>query len=70
MNDRSRPFTVVITGDSIAPEAGEILAGKCRTVFSGPYPAPDALARMVRDEQADALNHADRKVGIELSTHG
>jgi D-3-phosphoglycerate dehydrogenase len=55
MNDRSYPFTVVITGDSIAPEAMEILAGKCRTVFSGPYPAPGTLAQMVREEQADAL---------------
>ncbi len=55
VGDRSYPFTVVITGDSLAPEAMEVLAGKCRTVFSGPYPAPDALAEMIRDEQADAL---------------
>jgi D-3-phosphoglycerate dehydrogenase len=66
MNDRSRPFTVVITGDSIAPEAGDILAGECRTVFSGPYPAPDTLARMVRDEQADALIMRTGKATAEV----
>ena len=68
MNDRSRPFTVVITGDSIAPEAGEILAGKCRTVFSGPYPAPDALTRMVGEEQADALIMRTGKATAEVVT--
>ncbi len=66
MNDRSYPFTVVITGDSIAPEAREILAGKCRMVFSGPYPAPDALARMVREEQADALIMRTGKATAEV----
>lgn len=55
MNDRPHPFTVVITGDAIAPEAMAVLAGQCRIVFSGPYPAPEALARLVREEGADAL---------------
>lgn len=55
MNEKPLPWNVVITGDSIASEAMEILSGKCRAVFTGPYPAPEALARVVRDEEADAL---------------
>jgi D-3-phosphoglycerate dehydrogenase / 2-oxoglutarate reductase len=55
MNDKSSQWNVVITGDSIAPEAMEILAGKCRVVFTGPYPAPETLACVLKDEQADAL---------------
>jgi D-3-phosphoglycerate dehydrogenase len=55
MNGKPSQLNVVITGDSIAPEAMEILSGKCRVVFTGPYPAPEALARALEDEQADAL---------------
>lgn len=55
MSSRTSQSTVVVTGDSLAPEAMEILTEACRVVFTGPYPAPELLARVVRDEQADAL---------------
>jgi hypothetical protein len=43
-----KPFRVVVTGDSLAPQALEILSAKCRVVFSGPYPQPLLLARRFR----------------------
>jgi D-3-phosphoglycerate dehydrogenase len=55
MNDKPSRLNVVITGDSIAPEAMEIFSGRCRVVFTGPYPAPETLTHVMRDEQADAL---------------
>lgn len=48
-------FNVVITGDTIAPEAMDILSEKCRVVFTGPYPTSEMLARKLREEKADAL---------------
>ena len=48
-------FQVVITGDSIAPEARNLLSEKCRLDFSGPYPQPEALAQRLAGVNADAL---------------
>ena len=50
-----KPFRVVVTGDTLAPEAMEILSAKCRVVFAGPYPDPSNLAQLVRQERAQAL---------------
>ena len=50
-----KPFRVVVTGDTLAPEAMEILSAKCRIVFAGPYPDPSNLAQLVRQERAQAL---------------
>ena len=55
MSDNPSLFNVVVTGDGLAPQAMEIFAGKCRVVFTGAYPAPDVLARTLKDEKADAL---------------
>ena len=66
MNEKPSPWTVVITGDSLAPEAMEILSGKCRVVFTGPYPAPEAFALVVRDEQADGLLMRTGKATAEV----
>lgn len=38
MKDRERSFGLVITGDTIAPEAMKLLSEKCQTDFTGPYP--------------------------------
>ena len=48
-------FRVVVTGDTLAPEAMEILSAKCRIVFTGPYPQPSLLAQRVQEERAQAL---------------
>lgn len=48
-------FRVVVTGDNLAPEAMEILKGKCRVVFTGPYPPPAVLAEKLAREEAQAL---------------
>ena len=50
-----KPFRVVATGDTLAPEAMELLSAKCRVVFAGPYPEPSKLAQLVRQERAQAL---------------
>ena len=50
-----KPFRVVVTGDTLAPEAMEILSAKCRVVFTGPYPQPSLLAQRVQEERAQAL---------------
>ncbi|MEW6335371.1 MAG: hydroxyacid dehydrogenase [Thermodesulfobacteriota bacterium] len=55
MDEAPLQFHVVITGDAIAAEALEILSDGCRVVFTGPYPSPEALARTMGSEQADAL---------------
>ncbi|MBN2438149.1 MAG: hydroxyacid dehydrogenase [Deltaproteobacteria bacterium] len=55
MRDERTSFTVVVTGDTIAAEAMDILRDHCRTVFTGPYPDPELLMRTIRDEKADAL---------------
>jgi len=66
MKDNKPFFTVVVTGDTIAPAAMEILSGKCRVVFTGPYPQPDALAQKLRDEKAHALILRTGKVSAEV----
>jgi D-3-phosphoglycerate dehydrogenase len=48
-------WCVVVTGDSLAPEAMKLLEGTCRVLFSGPYPDPHKLAQMLRQEKAHAL---------------
>ena len=55
MRDNASLLKVVVTGDAIAPEAMEILADQCRVVFTGPYPAPNLLARTLLEEKADGL---------------
>lgn len=46
---------MVITGDSLAQEALEILSKKCQVQFAGPYPQPAVLAEKLRQEKAHAL---------------
>jgi D-3-phosphoglycerate dehydrogenase len=48
-------FRVVITGDSLAQEAMEILSKKCKVQFAGSYPQPELLAEKLRQEKAHAL---------------
>lgn len=48
-------YRVVITGDTIAPEAMEILSKKCKVAFTGAYPSPSFLAQKMHDEKAQAL---------------
>lgn len=48
-------FRVIVTGDSLAPEALEVLSSKCQTIFTGPYPPPSLLAEKMREEKAHAL---------------
>jgi D-3-phosphoglycerate dehydrogenase len=55
MKDPELVFQVVITGDSIAPEAMKLLSGKCRVDFAGPYPNPAELAQKLSRLKADAL---------------
>jgi len=55
MSDSASLLKVVVTGDTIAPEAMEILDDQCRVVFTGPYPTPELLARTLREEKADGL---------------
>jgi D-3-phosphoglycerate dehydrogenase len=66
MRDQDSLFTVVITGDTLAPAAMEILSGKCRVVFTGPYPPPDLLARKLKEERAQALILRTGKVTAEV----
>jgi len=66
MNKKPSQLTVVVTGDSLAPEAMEILSGKCRVVFTGAYPAPETLARAVSDQQADGLLMRTGKATAEV----
>ena len=66
MKDREHPFRVVITGDSIAPEAMRLLSEKCQTDFTGPYPQPADLARRLSEIQADALILRTGKVPREV----
>jgi D-3-phosphoglycerate dehydrogenase len=66
MKDHGSLFRVVITGDTIAPAAMEILAGKCRVVFAGPYPPPELLAQKMREERAQALILRTGKVTAEV----
>lgn len=48
-------FKVVITGDSLAKEALEILSPRCQITFTGPYPSPPLLAQKMKEEAAHAL---------------
>jgi D-3-phosphoglycerate dehydrogenase / 2-oxoglutarate reductase len=48
-------YNVVVTGDSLAPEAMKLLEGTCRVVFAGPYPDPAKLAQLLRQEKAQGL---------------
>ena len=48
-------FRVVITGDSLAKEAMEILSPKCQVEFAGTYPQPAVLAKTLQKEKAEAL---------------
>ena len=48
-------YSVVVTGDSLAPEAMKLLEGACRVVFAGPYPDPARLAQLLRQEKAQGL---------------
>ena len=59
-------FRVVVTGDSLAPEAMELLGGKCRVVFAGPYPDPSKLAELVRREKAQGLIMRTGKAPAEV----
>ena len=59
-------FQVVITGDSIAPEARNLLSEKCRLDFSGPYPQPEALAQRLAGVKADALIVRTGKIPREV----
>jgi D-3-phosphoglycerate dehydrogenase len=66
MKEGDSLFRVVITGDTIAPEAMEILAGKCRVVFTGPYPPPEILAQKLKEEMAQALILRTGKVTADV----
>ena len=48
-------YTVVVTGDSLAPEAMKLLDGTCRVIFARPYPDPSKLAQLLRQEKAQGL---------------
>lgn len=48
-------YQVVITGDSIAPEAQEILSPRCHITFTGSYPSSPLLAQKMRERMAHAL---------------
>ena len=60
-----KPFRVVVTGDTLAPEAMEILSAKCRVVFTGPYPQPSLFAQRVQEERAQALIIRTGKATVE-----
>jgi len=48
-------FRVVVTGDSLAQEAMEILSPKCQVEFAGAYPQPSILAQKLKEQKAHAL---------------
>ncbi len=52
---RKKVFHVIVTGDSLAPEAMEILSPKCQMIFTGPYPPPSLLAQKMQEEKVHAL---------------
>lgn len=66
MSDNPSDLNVAITSNAIAPEAMAILAGECRTVFTGPHPAPETLARTLREKKADALIIKTEKAAAEV----
>ena len=66
MEGSSIIFTVVVTGESLAPEAMKILSGKCRVQFAGPYPKPPELAQKLKQEKADALIVRTGKIPAEV----
>jgi len=55
MKSETSLYSVVVTGDSLAPEAMKLLEGTCRVVFAGPYPDPSKLAQLLRQEKAQGL---------------
>jgi D-3-phosphoglycerate dehydrogenase len=55
MMSEKQLYRVVVTGDSLAPEAMKLLEGACRVVFAGPYPDPPKLAELLRRERAQGL---------------
>jgi D-3-phosphoglycerate dehydrogenase len=55
MKSEKSLYSVVVTGDSLAPEAMKLLEGTCRIVFAGPYPDPAKLAQLLRQEKAQGL---------------
>jgi D-3-phosphoglycerate dehydrogenase len=61
-----KPFRIVVTGDTLAPEAMELLSAKCRVVFAGPYPDPSKLAQLVRQEKAQGLIMRTGKATAEV----
>jgi D-3-phosphoglycerate dehydrogenase len=66
MESSSIFFTVVVAGDSLAPEAMKILSGKCRVQFAVPYPKPPELAQKLKQEKADALIVRTGKISAEV----
>lgn len=61
-----KSFRVVVTGDSLAPEAMEILSASCQVVFTGPYPQPSVLAQKLQEEKAHALILRTGKASAEV----
>ena len=55
MKSEKSLYSVVVTGDSLAPEAMKLLEGTCRVIFAGPYPDPSKLAQLLRQEKAQGL---------------
>jgi len=62
----TKPFSVVVTGDSLVKEALDLLSTKCRIVFTGTYPPPSFLATKLKEENADALILRTGKVNAEV----
>jgi len=66
MENNQRLFNVVVTGDTLSPEAMRILAEKCRVVFVGPYPQPSLFAQKVKEEKAHAVILRTGKIPAEV----
>ena len=59
-------FHVVVTGDSLAKEALDILTPKCQVFFTGTYPPPSLLENKLKEANADALILRTGKVTSEV----
>jgi len=66
MKNNERLYQVVVTGDSLAPEAMEILSQNCRVDFAGPYPKPADLAQRLSQSRAEALIVRTGKISSEV----